>query len=122
MAGGFHLRDGFIRRVVDRAEKDPGRDYLILLDELNRSNVPKVLGDLILTMERTKRSKWNATSNQWEGGTSVTLPYSQTTFRMPSNIYILATMNTSDRSIAPLDVALRRRFAFVRMDRSSVGI
>ena len=116
VAGGFRLRDGFIRRVVDRAEKDPGRDYLILLDELNRSNVPKVLGDLILTMERTKRSKWNATSNQWEGGTSVTLPYSQTTFRMPSNIYILATMNTSDRSIAPLDVALRRRFAFVRMD------
>ena len=112
--GKFHQRDGFIRRVVERAKKNPDQDYLVLLDELNRSNVPKVLGDLLLTMERTKRSTWDSVSSKWSGGTSVTLPYSQATFTMPSNIYVLATMNTSDRSIAPLDVALRRRFAFVR--------
>jgi hypothetical protein len=110
-AGAFIRRDGFMKRVVDAALADPDRDYLILLDELNRSNIPKVLGDLLLTLERSKRCRWNGTD--WVGGVAVTLPYSGAPFRMPENVYVLGTMNTSDRSIAPLDLALRRRFAFV---------
>lgn len=109
----FRLRSGFMTRAVIAAFQDPGSDFLVLLDELNRSNVPKVLGDLLLTLESSKRYSWNGTA--WVGGVSVTLPYSAQRFAVPDNLYVLATMNTSDRSIAPLDAALRRRFAFVRV-------
>ena len=110
----FVLRPGFIRLIVDLAKADPDRDYLILVDELNRANVPKVFGDLLLTVEASKRSRYDGGS--WVGGTPVVLPYSGTSFDMPTNVYLLGTMNSSDRSIAPLDAALRRRFAFVRVN------
>lgn len=110
----FVLQSGFVRLVVDAAWNDPDRDYLILIDELNRANVPKVFGDLLLTVEASKRADWNG--SQWVGGTPVTLPYSGQSFEIPSNIYLLGTMNSSDRSIAPLDAALRRRFAFVSVE------
>jgi hypothetical protein len=110
----FVLRPGFIRLIVDEAKSNPDKDYLVLVDELNRANVPKVFGDLLLTVEASKRSHYVASS--WQGGTAVTLPYSGTSFDMPDNLYLLGTMNSSDRSIAPLDAALRRRFAFVRVD------
>ncbi|MGC5076629.1 McrB family protein [Agrococcus sp. DT81.2] len=110
----FVLRPGFMRLIVDHAKADPNRDYLVLVDELNRANVPKVFGDLLLTVEASKRSQYR--SGNWEGGTPVVLPYSGTSFDMPSNVYLLGTMNSSDRSIAPLDAALRRRFAFVRVN------
>lgn len=111
--GGFELRDGFFIRAVLEAQANPDSDYLILLDEINRANVPKVLGDLLLTLEPSKRHQWDGT--KWDGGVSVTLPYSGRIFGVPDNIFVLGTMNTSDRSIAPLDAALRRRFAFVRV-------
>lgn len=110
-SGTFVRRDGFMKRLVAAALADPKHDYLVLLDELNRSNIPKVLGDLLLTLEKSKRCTWDGT--EWVGGVAVTLPYSGVSFRMPDNVYILGTMNTSDRSIAPLDLALRRRFAFI---------
>ena len=110
----FARRDGFVRRIVDEAEKRPGADYLVLIDEINRANVPKVLGDLLLTMEVSKRAQWDG--SDWTGGMEVTLPYSGSTFRLPSNIYFLGTMNSSDRSIAPLDSALRRRFGFIYVE------
>jgi len=113
---GFKRRDGFLLKIVEKAESDPGRDYLILLDEINRANVPKVLGDVLLCMESSKRSQNIPRTTDWRGGSEVTLPYSGRVFSMPSNIYLLGTMNTSDRSIAPLDSALRRRFGFVRAD------
>jgi hypothetical protein len=111
--GSFHLRNGFMTRTVIEAEENPDADYLLLLDELNRANVPKVLGDLLLTLEPSKRMRWDGSA--WVGGVAVTLPYSGRLFSVPDNIYVLGTMNTSDRSIAPLDAALRRRFAFVRV-------
>lgn len=111
---GFMRADGFLRRIVEEAEDTPGADFLVLIDELNRANVPKVLGDLLLTMEASKRATWNG--SDWVGGMSVTLPYSGALFSVPSNLYLLGTMNTSDRSIAPLDSALRRRFGFIRVD------
>jgi len=110
----FVRKDGFLREVIKDAENDPGSDYLVLIDELNRANVPKVFGDLLLTMESSKRTTWNGT--EWSGGTVVTLPYSGALFSVPSNVYLLGTMNTSDRSIAPLDSALRRRFGFIRVE------
>ncbi|MGV0448376.1 McrB family protein [Corynebacterium sanguinis] len=110
----FERMDGFLTEVIQDAVENPDSDYLVLVDELNRANVPKVFGDLLLTMESSKRSTWNGT--QWEGGMQVTLPYSGTLFSLPSNVYLLGTMNTSDRSIAPLDSALRRRFGFIRVE------
>ncbi|WP_341258416.1 McrB family protein [Gordonia malaquae] len=110
----FVRKDGFLREIIKDALGDPGSDYLVLIDELNRANVPKVFGDLLLTMESSKRATWNGTG--WSGGMVVTLPYSGVLFSVPSNVYLLGTMNTSDRSIAPLDSALRRRFGFVRVE------
>jgi len=110
----FVRKDGFLRDVITDASADPNSDYLVLIDELNRANVPKVFGDLLLTMEATKRATWNG--SDWVGGMEVTLPYSGSLFSVPSNVYLLGTMNTSDRSIAPLDSALRRRFGFIRVE------
>lgn len=110
----FVRKDGFLREVIKDARANPASDYLVLIDELNRANVPKVFGDLLLTMESTKRSVWNGTA--WCDGMAVTLPYSGALFSVPNNVYLLGTMNTSDRSIAPLDSALRRRFGFIRVE------
>lgn len=112
--GGFVRRDGFLREVISDAVANPGEDFLVLIDELNRANVPKVFGDLLLTMESSKRSTWDGSA--WAGGMEVTLPYSGSLFSVPGNVYLLGTMNTSDRSIAPLDSALRRRFGFIRVE------
>jgi dynein-related subfamily AAA family protein len=112
----FVRRDGFILRVVEEALAGPDQDFLILLDEINRANAPKVLGDLLLALEPSKRASFDESASTWSGGLAVTLPYSGRSFKMPDNVYVLATMNTSDQSIAPLDAALRRRFAFIRVD------
>jgi len=112
-AKGFIRKRGFILNVVEQAEGNPDKDYLVLLDEINRANVPKVLGDLLLCMEPSKRTHFE--DEAWSGGLSVTLPYSGDVFSMPDNVYLIGTMNSTDRSIAPLDSALRRRFGFVRV-------
>jgi hypothetical protein len=110
----FVRKDGFLRNVISEAIAKPASDFLVLIDELNRANVPKVFGDLLLTMEASKRGTPDGT--KVVGGMQVTLPYSGELFSMPNNVYLLGTMNTSDRSIAPLDSALRRRFGFVRVE------
>lgn len=112
--GQFERQDGFLRLIIAEAVRDPDSDFLVLVDELNRANVPKVLGDLLLIMEASKRGTPDGT--KVVGGMEVTLPYSGQLLAMPSNVYLLGTMNTSDRSIAPLDSALRRRFGFVRVE------
>lgn len=114
-AAGFVRKDGFLRGVVKEAMEHPDEDFLVLLDELNRANVPKVFGDLLLTMEASKRSRWNSVKGAWDDGMVVTLPYSGQLFSLPDNVYLLGTMNSTDRSIAPLDAALRRRFGFLRV-------
>lgn len=117
-AGGFGVRDGFFLRACQRAVREPNRDHVVLLDEFNRANTPKVLGDLLTALERTKRGRWDTDANEWDLSEAqvISLPYSGRLFFVPSNVYVLATMNTSDRSVAPLDAALRRRFAFARIE------
>jgi 5-methylcytosine-specific restriction endonuclease McrBC GTP-binding regulatory subunit McrB len=114
--GRFAVQDGFFLRVCAKAVNNPEKDYVVLLDEFNRCNVPKVMGDLLTTMERSKRAKWDEKKSAWDLDPCqvVTLPASKRLFFVPENVYVVATMNSTDRSVAPLDSALRRRFAFHR--------
>lgn len=99
----LRMTDGVFKRVCRAAQADTDRPYLLLIDEVNRGNIPKIFGELITLLEFDKREM------------TVVLPQSRETFSVPRNVFLLGTMNTADRSIKLLDAALRRRFAFIEL-------
>ena len=116
----YEYNRGIFKEICQQANSDPDNKYLLIIDEINRGNISKIFGELITLIETNKRVCPNKERNFENTKVDkeqllVTLPYTKSKFGVPSNLYILGTMNTSDRSIASIDIALRRRFKFVEM-------
>lgn len=100
----FKLTDGIFYRFCKKAENNPDKEYFFIIDEINRGNMSKIFGELMMLIEKDYR------------GTKAILPYSGIPFSVPANLYIIGMMNTADRSLAMIDYALRRRFSFFSIE------
>ena len=104
VADGFDLKNGVFYRFCRVAENQPDKDFFFIIDEINRGNLSKIFGELLMLIERDYR------------GTKIKLAYSDVPFAVPKNLYIIGMMNTADRSLAMIDYALRRRFSFFEVE------
>ncbi|MCS7245047.1 MAG: AAA family ATPase [candidate division WOR-3 bacterium] len=98
--GGFYIKDGIFKKICKRALENPSKKFVVILDEISRANIIQVFGELLYALEYRNNP--------------VILPYSSESFVIPENVYIIGTMNTADRSVHALDIALRRRFIFIK--------
>lgn len=101
---GFELRHGVFYRFCQKAANEPDKKFFFIIDEINRGNLSKIFGELLMLIEKDYR------------GTKLTLAYNGMPFTVPKNLYIIGMMNTADRSLAMIDYALRRRFSFFEME------
>jgi 5-methylcytosine-specific restriction enzyme B len=99
----FILRDGIFKKLCNDAEARPDHKFYLIIDEINRGDIPRIFGELLTVLEKDKRGK------------AILLPLTGRPFRVLGNVFIIGTMNTADRSIALLDTALRRRFGFIEL-------
>jgi len=107
--GGFELRQGVFYSFCEKAREDNTRPYVFIIDEINRGNLSKILGELMMLIEADKRTPEYAMPLAYqESGHS--------DFYVPENLYIIGMMNTADRSLAMVDYALRRRFSFINLE------
>ena len=97
---GFELKEGVFYKFCKKAEEEPDKDFFFIIDEINRGNLSKIFGELMMLIEGDKR------------GEKIKLAYRDEEFSVPENVYLLGMMNTADRSLAMMDYALRRRFSF----------
>ena len=102
-SGGFDMKNGIFYRFCKRAAADPDNPYFFIIDEINRGNLSKIFGELLMLIESDYRDR------------PIRLSYRDEEFSVPSNIHIIGMMNTADRSLAMIDYALRRRFSFFEM-------
>ncbi|MCB2206250.1 AAA family ATPase [bacterium] len=106
--GGFVLKDGIFHEFCAEARRQPEKKFVLIIDEINRGNLSKIFGELLMLIEADKRGP----------DFQVTLAYAESSedfFYIPENIYLIGTMNTADRSLAIVDYALRRRFRFITL-------
>jgi 5-methylcytosine-specific restriction protein B len=99
----FEPRDGTFKQLCPTAAANPAAHFYLIIDEINRGDIPRIFGELLTVLEKDKR------------GQAILLPLTGQPFRVPDNVYLIGTMNTADRSIALLDAALRRRFGFIEL-------
>lgn len=101
---GFELKYGIFYRFYQKAANQPDKEFFFIIDEINRGNMSKIFGELLMLIEKDYR------------GTKATLAYNGLSFSVPKNLYIIGMMNTADRSLAMIDYALRRRFSFFEVE------